>query len=78
MTYVITYGPLDAEAQLSCETAQEALAILRGLADRGEVSVMVASYQNADEALNSLIVLATAERTRRKRHETAQGSQLLN
>lgn len=62
MTYVITFGPLNDEREVCCETATEALSLLLGLQEGGEDAIVVASYETAAEATKTLHVLATHER----------------
>ncbi|MFC3695191.1 hypothetical protein [Chenggangzhangella methanolivorans] len=61
MTYVLTYGPLDDELNVSCETATEALSLLTDLRERGQKYIMVSSYQTGDVAIDVLRVLAEQE-----------------
>ena len=61
MTYVITYGPLGVETEVSCETATEALAALTELSRGSAPNVTVSSFQTEAEARDALRVLANLE-----------------
>jgi hypothetical protein len=61
MTYVITYGPLGVETEVSCETATEALAALTELSRDSAPNLTVSSFQTEAEARKSLRVLAEME-----------------
>lgn len=57
MAYVISHLAPDGDIEVSCETPEEALPIVRRLIDRKAEGILVARYETGIQALETLLVL---------------------
>ncbi|MFC3690746.1 hypothetical protein ACFOWB_00810 [Chenggangzhangella methanolivorans] len=62
MAYVITYIGARGDVELACETADEALPVLRELLERKAAGILVASYETGLEAEETLRILVDHRR----------------
>lgn len=61
MAFVFTYGPIGQELYETCETATEAVSIMKSLLARSEIAIMVSMHATGSFAVEVLRALADQE-----------------